>query len=244
MKVAAIAVRWFTCLAVPVALIGLGVRLLLTPGYLQLEYRLPGFPRDAYGFSMEERLHWGTFGIRYLLNDSPISYLGDLQFSDGTALFGDRELSHMHDVKVVVQQLLRVWLGAVALLIALGALALLRPVMPHFKAGLRVGGWIALAMAATAGLLGTAGTMGSGDLFWQFFSGFHGLFFSGDSWLFSYSDTLIRLYPIRFWQDSVIYIGAFTAIGGAALALGLQEPRQPQEKSTRPGMREGAARDG
>jgi integral membrane protein (TIGR01906 family) len=34
------------------------------------------------------------------------------------------------------------------------------------------------------------------------FTQFHALFFEGDSWLFRYSDTLIRLYPERFWVDA------------------------------------------
>jgi integral membrane protein (TIGR01906 family) len=35
----------------------------------------------------------------------------------------------------------------------------------------------------------------------KFFVAFHGLFFEGDSWLFDYSDTLIRLFPMPFWID-------------------------------------------
>jgi integral membrane protein (TIGR01906 family) len=34
-----------------------------------------------------------------------------------------------------------------------------------------------------------------------FFTRFHEVFFSGDSWRFSTADTLIRLYPERFWED-------------------------------------------
>jgi len=43
------------------------------------------------------------------------------------------------------------------------------------------------------------------------FTQFHHLFFEGNSWLFLYSDTLIRLYPERFWVD------AFALMFGGAL---------------------------
>jgi integral membrane protein (TIGR01906 family) len=208
---------------VPMALIGLGVRLLLTPLYLQLEYRLPGFPSDDYGFSTDERVYWGTHGISYLLNDAPLSYLGDLRFNTGKPLFTERELSHMHDVKLVVGQILRAWYVIIALMAGLWIWAWRAGWLPAYRRGLRLGGWLTLAIAGIAGLIGTLGASGSGDLFWQFFSAFHGLFFSGDSWLFAYSDTLIRLYPLRFWQDSVLYIGVLAALGAAALAFGLRE---------------------
>jgi uncharacterized membrane protein len=60
------------------------------------------------------------------------------------------------------------------------------------------------------------------DVFCNFFSGFHSLFFEGDSWLFLYSDTLIRLFPIRFWQDVFLWAAVIALGGGIALALGLR----------------------
>ncbi len=54
---------------------------------------MPYFPPDIYGFSTQDRLHWGMDGINYLLNNADISYLGNLKFSDGTPLFTEPELS-------------------------------------------------------------------------------------------------------------------------------------------------------
>jgi integral membrane protein (TIGR01906 family) len=216
----------FKCLLVilvPIALVGLGVRLLLTPQYLRLEYALPNFPADEYGFSMDERVYWGAYGINYLLIDAPVSYLGDLKFSSGQALFTERELDHMQDVKRVVRYALPVWYLAIVTMVGFGFWARHAGRLSTFRQALRLGGWLTIGIAGTAGLIGTLGASGSGMLFWQFFSGFHGLFFSGDSWLFSYSDTLIRLYPLRFWQDSILYTGVLAALGAAALAFGLRE---------------------
>ena len=47
------------------------------------------------------------------------------------------------------------------------------------------------------------------------------IFFKGDSWLFYYSDTLIRLFPIRFWQDAFLWAAILALGGGVGLAFGL-----------------------
>ncbi len=207
---------WIIMLLMPLALIGLGVRLMLTSAYLRFEYNRPDFPPDQYGFSTQDRERWGLNGVDYLLNSSDISYLGDLRFPDGRPLFNSRELSHMHDVKGVTQGFLRVWYGDLALLILAGFWAWRAGWFGIYRSGLRRGGWLTLILAVTVGLIGTLGASGSGDVFWQFFSDFHGLFFQGQSWLFEYSDTLIRLYPIKFWEDTVLYIGLVAAIGAFA----------------------------
>ncbi|HUH98054.1 MAG TPA: DUF1461 domain-containing protein [Anaerolineales bacterium] len=210
---------WLVTLLLPLSLVGLGIRVLLTPLFPNVEYRMPYFPPDIYGFSTQDRLHWGMAGIDYLLNQADISYLGDLKFSDGTPLFTEPELSHMHDVKIVVQNFLKLWYGMVAILILLAGWAWRGGWMDTFGQGLRRGGWLTLILAVTVGVVATLGAGGNGDLFWSFFADFHHLFFQGNSWLFPDSDTLIRLYPLQFWQDAVLYIGILAALGGLAFAL-------------------------
>ncbi len=222
MKRLASALSWVIMLLVPFSLVGLGVRLLLTPAFPQIEYHLPNFPPDEYGFTTADRLRWGTDGINYLLNDSDISYLGNLKFPDGSPLFTDRELSHMHDVKGVTQGFLRSWYAVLAALLLFALWAWRGGWWRHFLRGLMNGGRLTLLLALAIGAIGTLGASGSGDVFWQFFADFHHLFFTGDSWLFSYSDTLIRLYPVRFWQDAVLYIGIVIALGAAILAFGIR----------------------
>jgi integral membrane protein (TIGR01906 family) len=62
--------------------------------------------------------------------------------------------------------------------------------------------------------------------FWQFFTDFHGLFFTGNSWQFLYSDTLIRLFPLRFWQDAFLFAGSIDIVGGLAFGGGLLSKRK------------------
>ena len=216
---------WLITILTPLILIGLGVRLLMTPLFPNIEYRLPWFPKDDYGFTTADRLHWGPMGINYLLNNADISYLGDLKFPGGSPLFNERELSHMHDVKGVMQGFLNIWYLTFAIVILLGVWAWRGNWLPVFSQGARRGGWLTLILAFTVGIIATVGASGNGDMFWTFFEDFHGLFFKGDTWLFPYSDTLIRLYPLQFWQDAVLYIGIVAAIGALTLAFGLKPRR-------------------
>ena len=215
-------IGWFITLLIPVVLIGLGVRILLTPLFPNIEYRLPDFPPDPYGFTMQDRLHWGPYGINYLLNNADNSYLGDLKFTNGAPVFNARELSHMHDVKIVTQKFINIWYVVLVILILLGIWAWRRKWLNTYRLGLIRGGWLTLGLAVAVGMVATIGTTGSGDLFWQFFSDFHGLFFNGNSWLFEYSDSLIRLYPLKFWEDAVLYIGLIAALSALGLIFGLK----------------------
>jgi uncharacterized membrane protein len=45
------------------------------------------------------------------------------------------------------------------------------------------------------------------------------VFFSGDTWLFNFSDTLIRLYPPQFWFDAATIIGVTSIV--EAIVLGV-----------------------
>lgn len=213
---------YLVSLATPLVLIGLALRILLTPLYYTVEYNMPYFPADEYGFTKEDRLKWAKPSVEYLVNSADISYLGDLKFDNGTPIYGEAELSHMHDVKNVVQGALKVWYLSIAVLILLAVLAQRNGWMPLYLTGLRRGGWWMIGLAVTLGFIAGAGILLNPDIFWNFFAWFHSLFFEGDSWLFYYSDTLIRLFPIRFWQDAVIAMAVIALGGGLGLAFGLK----------------------
>ena len=206
---------WLVTLLLPVALTFLGLRLLLTHTFPEIEYRMPGFPADDYGFTLQDRLQWSRTSIDYLLNNADISFLGNLTFPDNSALFNKRELSHMHDVKTVVQPVLWIGYGVWFFMLGLGVWARWGGWWPEYVRGVRRGGWLTVGLVVILGIL-------AGISFWQFFTVFHELFFKGDSWQFLYSDTLIRLFPIRFWQDAFLFAGALDVLGGLALGLGLR----------------------
>jgi integral membrane protein (TIGR01906 family) len=213
-------------LLVPLALLGAALRLLLSPVYFNIEYNMPYFPADSYGFTKADRLRWAKPSVEYLVNSADISYLADLQFDNGMPIYNGRELNHMADVKNVVQGALRAWYVSLAGLIGIALLAWRQTWMGEYLRALSRGGWWMIYFAGGLGLIAGAGILINPDIFWGFFTLFHQIFFTGNSWLFYYSDTLIRLFPIRFWQDAFLLAAVLALGGGAGLAFGLRAPQQ------------------
>jgi len=213
---------WLVALLIPLALIGLGLRALLTPIFLKIEYNMPYFPPDEYGFTKEDRLKWAPYALDYLVNSADISYLGDLKFNDGTPLYNERELSHMDDVKRVTKGVLNVFYLALAGLTILGLYSRRREQWQAWLLGLRRGGLAIIWLAGAVAVVVLVGMFILPSLFWDFFTGFHKIFFEGDSWMFLTSDTLIRLFPLRFWQDTFLFAAGLSVLGAICLIVGVK----------------------
>jgi integral membrane protein (TIGR01906 family) len=121
----------------------------------------------------------------------------------------------MHDVKNVVRPSLLAGYLAWVVLLAVGLWAWFGKWPAEYLRGLKRGGWL------TAGLVVVIGVFGATS-FDAFFTWFHSLFFVGNTWQFFYSDTLIRLFPMRFWSDAFLYAGVLALGIGLALGLGLK----------------------
>ena len=200
-------------LLVPTLLVLGAIRLLMTETYLKLEYNKPDFPADTYGFTLQDRLYFAPYAVQYLINGADISYIGDLKFADGSSLYNERELEHMIDVQKVMQ-------GAMlALAITASVLVLLTVWLTRSAEGrltLRNG----LIGGATLLLVAFAGLIVYLLLDWDnFFDTFHNLFFAQGTWTFNYSDTLIRLFPIQFWQDAAITVGLVSAVSAILILV-------------------------
>ena len=217
---------WLIALAVPVALVLTAVRLLISPVYLQVEYNSPGFPQDPFGFTKDERIYWANIAAEYLVNDADISFLADLRFPEGqsappatcrymddcTKFYNERELKHMLDVKNVVQSALRVWYVSLGLLLVTGILAFFDGWKAEYRRAIRLGGWLTVALLGSILLFVFLA-------FGVIFVMFHNIFFESGTWTFLFSDTLIRLFPERFWRDTFLAVGLLA--GGTGLALGV-----------------------
>lgn len=211
-------ISWLITLLTPVCLVLISVRILMTPVFLQIEYNLPGFPQDIYGFTKQDRLYWSQFAVDYLLNREGISYLGDQRFASGVPVYNDRELQHMLDVKNVVKPAMLVMYISLFVIIITGIWAWRSHWWSDYLLSLARGGWLTVIMFAALILAVFIG-------FNTLFVSFHKIFFDPGTWVFDFSDTLIRLFPMMFWQVAFIFVGAFTLIGG--LILGWTLRRKP-----------------
>lgn len=204
---------WLISISLPFVLIMFSIRVLFTPLFLVFEYNFPGFPSDSYGFTTEERLQWGRASMQYLFDRSDDSSLSDLKFEDGSQIYNEREISHMVDVKVLLLKSLNIFYAFIVVYIILILISLKSEGIRKIWHGLWRGGWLTVALIAAV-LAGIAIS------FNQLFTLFHKLFFTGETWLFNYSDTLIRLFPMRLWQDAFIFMGIIT-LGLAILFIQL-----------------------
>jgi integral membrane protein (TIGR01906 family) len=223
---------WIVTILVPVVLTLLAVRIVMSPWYVEFEYRTPFFPEDQYGFTREERLKYSKIAIAYLLNDADISFLGDLRFPEGqqapdfscqfmddcSKFYNDRELGHMVDVKTVVQGALEVLYAGVVILILLGFWAWFGKWWGIFLNGLRRGGWLTVILLGGIILFVLVA-------FGVIFVFFHEIFFASGTWTFYYSDSLIRMFPERFWRDTFLMVGGIAGLLGVALGWGLRKKK-------------------
>jgi len=207
-------IRAYLTMMLPVLLVLVSVRVVMSHTFLGFEYNRPDFPPDVYGFTREDRLHYAPFAVDYLLNDAGIAYLAQLTFPDGNPLYNARELRHMEDVKVVTRAAYFVLtIGGAFYLVGVAVLLWKPRHRPDLMTALLTGGLLTLGLIVAV-ILGAV-------FAWDaFFTTFHELFFADGTWIFLYSDTLIRLFPERFWFDAALTIGIITVGGAALLTIG------------------------
>jgi integral membrane protein (TIGR01906 family) len=191
-------------------------RVLATDTFVRHEVARGGFPPDRYGLTTAERRHLALTGLHSIVPDSDgVVLLERATLPDGSTAFDSREIRHMRDVRS------RLGVAYTAQLVALIMIAVLAIVLHRSRRwrfvvpwGLLVGSILTLMIASLAVpviLLGFDG----------FFLRFHEVFFNGDTWRFSNTDTLLRIYPEAFWQDvaklaAAIVVGQAVVVGLAA----------------------------
>lgn len=198
-------------LLIPIILILGSARLLATDAYLAFEYDKASFPSDSYGFTPQQRFILASTNIHYVRAHLPNDELSK-QTLNGVSVYNEREVTHMADVKAVFQVVLRVWQVAFILLLLIGIVFWQNGERKALASALQSGGLLTSGIILTIALLAVFA--------WQtWFDLFHRFLFVPGSWLFSYSDTLIRLFPVKFWFDATLTISLLSFVGGVLIAL-------------------------
>ncbi|MCL4395960.1 MAG: TIGR01906 family membrane protein [Chloroflexi bacterium] len=173
--------------------------LFLTPQYLDFEYGKSDFPK-ADRFDDQVRRYNAAQSIEY--------ERGNINFEafQGLGVYNEREINHMVDVRVLIAQVTVFHaMDGLLLLVILATLASSAVTRALAARGLFVGGLLTIALFGAIGFFAATG-------FDTFFTDFHHVFFSGDTWLFNYSDSLIQFYPVRFWFDTALYLAGLTIV--------------------------------
>ncbi len=181
--------------------------LFMQPLSIKVEYSRPGFPPDRYGFTKAERYRLAVIGLESVVLPGKLDDLAAARTDDGKPAFNQREVRHMTDVRRLVARLQALWVAMAVLAIA-ATFALKEGARKYWG----YGGVFTLATLVVLTLL----------VWWNFdwfFTEFHHLFFQGNTWLFPETDTLIRLYPWRFWNDLTWGVGITAIVVSALLAI-------------------------
>jgi integral membrane protein (TIGR01906 family) len=213
--------------------IGCGwITLVIGPSYPRYEYGKPDFPTDLEGMPLATAVSLGlvplTHAVRLELALLAVTFLESWQPAEttivmlaeqqlphiGTPLYNQRELNHLVDVKHITDAIC--WLAPLTAMPVIGGLLFLlrRPRTRRVS-------YLALGQGGLfTGILlsGIAGLILFGWSF--FFYQFHGLLFPSGTWTFAATDSLMRLYPERFFFDVgvIISLGAWLCGMLAALA--------------------------
>jgi integral membrane protein (TIGR01906 family) len=206
----------FVTILTPLTILMLSIRLLITPFFAQIEYHMPGFPEDPFGFSLKDRLTWSDPSIRYLVNSEGITFLEELRFEDGEPIFNERELSHMQDVKKVVTGMRFAMMGAILMLVVITVLAIKGGWQRSLLIAYVRGAWLLIGLIIAILIFVSLN-------FENLFTWFHQIFFESGTWRFYTSDTLIRLFPMRFWRDAFIFVGGLSALLSGLMILLLRK---------------------
>jgi len=121
-------------------------------------------------------------------------------------------LEHMLDVKNVVTGALRIWVIAIVVLAVLGVLTWRVDWWDTYRFALGRGGWLTVILLAGIILFVLIA-------FGVIFVAFHQMFFESGTWTFLYSDTLIRLFPERFWRDTFVAVGMLAGLAGMLVGI-------------------------
>lgn len=190
--------QWLLVLLLPFLLVVANLRIANGHWFVRWEYNKAGFPPDDYGLTMEERTRLAEVCVDYLAPGAPISLLADLRLPNGDPAFNERELGHMEDVQLAFTQVtVAAAVGALIWIAGFAALAVPCQRRRVAAATLLTGGLFTLGLLAVIGVVMAVS-------WWEFFTAFHRIFFSEGTWVFEYTDTLIRLFPMQLWIDVAV----------------------------------------
>ena len=199
--------RFLIIILIPIVIIVGVVRLVATESFLSFEYSKSDFPEDPFGFDRSQRLAHASDNFKYVVEQQSVDALVK-QKHEETQLYNLREIEHMQDVQNIYQTAWRTWQAAL-ILAAFSVLLLTWHKSNHaiVASAVRAGGALTVGMVAAVGLIAI--------IAWQvWFVIFHQLFFQPGSWTFDFSNTLIRLFPEKFWYDAVLTISSLSVIAG------------------------------
>ncbi len=198
-------------LLLPVFLTLTNVRILMTSSFARWEYAKPDFPNPTV-VPLEDRQPIVDTTLAYVKGAGDESLIADMTFDDGRSVYNQREIRHLTDVRVLVRRTSIAHIVS-GLVILLGAVYLIWT--RRSRAAARA---LATGSALTVSIIGGIGIIAA-LAFRFFFVRFHRIFFEGGTWMFPTTDTLIQVFPEKFWFDASLLIVILTLVEAAVIGV-------------------------
>lgn len=168
--------------------------LFISPLWLNYEYRKPfDLPIDNYNYSMPERLRLAKETLYFIRSEEETDILDRLVIR-GNPVYSKREKIHLAEVRNLIHKFLDIHLIAFVLcLISFSILASNKTIRSKLR------GYLLKSCAAFLTIIITLSI--TILLNWEkSFKQFHQIFFNHGTYNFSYSSTIIQLFPPPFWS--------------------------------------------
>jgi integral membrane protein (TIGR01906 family) len=181
----------------------------VTPAFVHHEYGTRNFPASDR-FDQTERVRLSDAALHYLRGRISRAELAELRTDSGDIAFRASEVDHLEDVKQVMDGMFLAHAIAIGLAVLAAIVVWCSPLRHRLPMYLRHGLWVIgglIVLVLGASLID----------FGVFFTRFHQIFFEEGTWVFSYSDTLIQLYPLPLWVDAVWKYGALVLLEAGLL---------------------------
>ncbi|MBM4447795.1 MAG: TIGR01906 family membrane protein [Chloroflexi bacterium] len=207
MKILMLVARWLFILCVPLLLLSASI------GGAANSLALYHYGFDKYGVSQttglpDTELDKAARGLIGYFNSGD-EYINLTVTKDGQtfALFNEREVVHLKDVKGLFRLDYWIFLGTLIYSFAFVGFVIWRKEWRQLAWGLLWGSGLTLGLVLVLGI-------GAVLNFDQFFLQFHLLSFTNELWQLDPSrDYLIMLFPGGFWYDATLFIATATAVG-------------------------------
>ncbi len=186
----------------PIILVGIPLKLAFTPWFVKFEYLNRDIPPDPYGLDLKTRLELALLGLEAVTSDGGMEKFKKARLPEGKKAFNSREIKHMEDVKKV----LTLFNSAFYLSVALWLVGLIAHRNLRWTGKVLVGSSLLTLLIASFSL---GISLYDYDLAFEVF---HNYVFDPYSWRFSYSDTLLRVYPMKFWFEATFFVLSFSAL--------------------------------
>ncbi len=178
----------------PIWIIGISARIVFNDWFIEFEYSKKDFPKDRYGLDNDYRKYLAKIGLKAVLSKEGLKKFEETKFPNGRKAFRDKEVKHMADVNKLLSfifplsyTLFFFWIIGVFYL-------------EEYREKLLIGsGLITVFLILISGIFTFTNYNKAFELF-------HNYVFDTTSWKFKSYDTLLRIYPMKFWFDGTVAV--------------------------------------